>query len=118
MKIARILLFLGVSVGFFVFACGCEETGQAGDRQARLIANENLQLHKEIESLNDEVQNQKELLAKCEKEKAAIAAAGRSRKFDEAVSEMLEKSSKKVGELIKENMELREKIKTLGGQVE
>ena len=118
MKIARIILFLGVSAGLFVFACGCEESGQASNSQTRLIADENMQLHKEIESLNNEIQNQKELLATCEKQKDAIVASGESRQFDKAVMEMFEKSSKKVTELTKENMELREKIKTFDGQVE
>ncbi len=110
---ATTILVLSISLGLFVLICGCEESGQAGDRQARLIANENMQLQEQIKSLNKEIQKQKELLATCQEAKKAIAASEGSRKFDEGVIELLEKSNKKVAELTKENMELKERIKEL-----
>ena len=51
---------------------GCEESSQYEIKQARRTVQENIELKQQIESLKQEVQKQKDLLAKSEKEKQDV----------------------------------------------
>jgi hypothetical protein len=69
----RQVLLKGLAVLLFTnvisLIAGCEEANQSDVRKHRLIATENRQLQAELQRRDKEIQNQKDQLAKCEKEK-------------------------------------------------
>ena len=111
--IATTLPCLILAAGLSILVSGCNEADQSGNRRARLVGSENLQLKKQVKSLNEETKTQKGLLAECEKEKAAIKKLA-----DDAAISMLTMSlntNKKNEALTKENEQLKAQIEKLKG---
>ena len=102
-----------------IFACffttGCEESNQSEIKQARLTVQENLEQKEQIESLENQIQGQKDLLTKVEKEKADILS--QSGETTIKMMKNLAESSRKNDELAKENQQLKERIKQLEKQL-
>ena len=112
-----------VAVGFmfgFMLIAGCEEeennasASTSDAKRSRLIAIENAQLKQQIEEMKiaraKEIKRQKELLGRCEKEKAA-----REEMSSKGVEEYMKDL---IGPLAEENQKLKEEINTLKAQLE
>ena len=100
-----------VLVALVLFSGSCRESDSISTKRAQLIANENMELKNQAKSLKQEINKQKKLLAKCEKEKLNIQAEAGEMHMPlfEAISEMgRELEDKKA-----ENKELKEKIAEL-----
>ena len=72
----RVLSILCVALlsALLVAAAGCEESQrpQTGDKKARLVFSENSSLKQQINSLQQQLQQQKDLVAGCQQEKVRI----------------------------------------------
>ena len=115
MKIANssTLLFTILLIAFVSLA-GCEDSVQTDTTQARLVANENLQLKDQLKECNDQIQAQKEVTEQCELEKGE-----QSRQSGESMRKllvMLAESETKLKECRAENAALKEQIKPLESQ--
>jgi len=69
------MLILTILLGIFTLALGCEESKTEkltgiDARRAKLVGNENLRLRKQIDTLKDQIQEQKDLVIQCEKQQA------------------------------------------------
>ncbi len=108
--IATVLLFLGA--GTVITLSGCrEESGGATLRRARLVGNENIELKKEIELRDKEIERQKQLVEQCR----AQSAKDNELSGDNTIKMLkhLAESAKQVDSLTTENTQLKEKIKEL-----
>ena len=92
-----------------VFLAGCEEASESEIRRAKLVGNENIQLKKQLELKDKEIQELKEMLAKGEEEKALAI---------EQSSNANLKVLKVLAETSKENDSLKEEILSLKAQIE
>lgn len=90
---------------------GCEQSNQTLIKQARLTVQENIELKQQIESLKEEIQKQKDLLLKSEKEKAEIAEQAGDSTLK--VMQILVETAKENEELTKQIVLLKNKIKEL-----
>ena len=86
------------------FITSCKESDNADNRRARLVANENIELKKQLELKEKEIQKQKRLLAQSEEDRVKEA---------EQVSDSLIKLMQQLATIGEENKQLTEKIKEL-----
>jgi hypothetical protein len=118
---AHKMLIVAVGIIFSIMLiAGCEEeetnasTSTSDAKRSRLIAIENAQLKKQIEEMKRanarEINRQKTLLGKCEKEKADLEKMS-STGVESYMKDMLEP-------LAEENSKLQEEIKALKAQLE
>lgn len=108
--IATVLLVLGA--GTVITLSGCrEESGDTSLRRARLVGNENIELKKEIQLRDKEIERQKQLVVQCRADwsKDKDTSGNNTIKMLKHLSE----SGKKVDALTAENAQLKEKIKEL-----
>ena len=91
-----------------IISAGCEQSNQLQIKQARLTVQENIELKQQIESLKEEIQKQKDLLVKSEKEKAEII---------EQTGDSTLKIMKILAETGKENEQLSEQIAQLKNKI-
>ena len=104
------MVVMAVGIVALMLIAGCEEEqNSAGAKKSRLIANENMQLKKELEQHNKEIERQKELFAKCQQEKKAL-----EEQSTKDIGQMMDSIVKDVSE---ENTKLRGDIKNLKAQV-
>ncbi len=108
-KLSVLSVFALVALVFFSGAC--RETGSISTKRAQLIANENMELKKQAESLKQEINKQKELLAKCEKEMLKIPAE--SAKTHKLLFDTIGKIGRELEDKATENEELKQKIAEL-----
>ena len=67
MKITIKLALYAIILAIFVIAIGCQEQqSPTTDKRARLVANQNLQLKKQLQEKDREIQRQKDLVIECE----------------------------------------------------
>lgn len=114
-----LIVAVGIVFGIMLIA-GCEEEEKNASasttdvKRSRLIAIENAQLKQQIEEMKKasakEIQRQKELLDKCEREKVALEEMS-SKGVEEYMKDLIEP-------LAEENLKLKEEIKTLKTQLE
>ena len=110
----------GLKASFFcavlsLFLAGCQESNQSEIRRAKLVGNENIQLKKQLELKDKQIQELKELIAKCENEKVlAIDEAGNA---NLKALKMLAEISKEKDTLLEENLKLKAQIKELQSQI-
>lgn len=99
------------------FMAGCEQQNVSNAKQERLIADENMQLKKQLEQKDTELQKQASLLEKCEKEKTFLKDRSR-----EANRDLLEKVMGNISEREKvtrqENESLKLQVEELKKQLE
>jgi hypothetical protein len=86
------------------FITSCKESDNADNRRAKLVANENLELKKQLELKEKEIQKQKRLLAQSEEDRA---------KETEQVGDSLIKLMQQLVTIGEENQQLTAKIKEL-----
>ena len=91
---------------------GCKEQNLSGTKKTRLIAAENIQLRKDLAQRDKEIEEQKELLAKCKQEKKQ----GQKAFID--LSTTASQNFEKIAELGKENKNLKEQIENLKKQTQ
>jgi len=97
-----------------LFSGSCRESGSISNRKARLIANENMELKNQVKSLEQEINKQKELLAKCEKEKLDIQTeATEAVEMNIPLFEVISEIERELNNKAAENKELNEKIAEL-----
>lgn len=80
-------------------------------RQARLVANENLELKEELKDRDEKIKNHERLLAECEQKISATEEA--VHKSSVELLELMMVEVKKSTKLAKENEELKARIKEL-----
>ena len=98
---AMVLAVLLVNLPFIT---SCEESGNTDNRRARLVANENIKLKKQLELKNLEIQKQKRLLAQSKEDRIKEA---------EQVSDSIVKLMQQLVTIGEENQQLKAKIKEL-----
>jgi len=112
------ILAIGVAI---VSSAGCQEQGLSSEKKSRLIAAENVQLKKEIEQhdkeieklkkLHDEeIERQEELLTRCLQEKESW-----KQKAQQNIKEQVDSV---LAAVVDDNAKLREEIKNLKAQIE
>lgn len=119
---------LAAGVVAIVLIAGCEEQQLSSTKMARIVAAENIQLKKqlqqrdsEIEKLKEqhdnELRKQEELLAKCRKEKKALEEqlAG---KFEDQINEFFKTVAEESEKLDEENRKLKAQIEKLKTKLE
>jgi len=89
---------------------GCEEENLSNTKKSRLIAAENLELKKELQQGDRQTEQQKELLEKCQQEKKALQY-----RLNKELKEQVEGVFSHV---IKENQNLKARIKELETELE
>lgn len=104
----KAILCCGVLALFFV---GCEKSSESEIRRAKLVGSENIQLKKQLELKEKEIQEQKDLLAKYQSDTVkAIDEAGDA---NLKVLQMLAETSKKNEALHEENLRLKAQLEEL-----
>ena len=108
-KLSALPVFVLVALVLFSGSCG--EPDSISTKKAQLIANENMELRNQAESLKQEINKQKALLAKCESEKLNIQAGAveMNTPLLEAISEI----GQELNDEKAKNKELNEKIVAL-----
>ncbi|AQT69399.1 hypothetical protein STSP2_02588 [Anaerohalosphaera lusitana] len=103
------IFFPLIIIGICLSLTGCQDQTQSiSERQARLVASQNMQLKAQLEQKDAEIANLQEELEDCrgqiaKMEEASAAAAGN-------MMEMIKSSTES---LTKQNIELRAKVKEL-----
>ena len=95
-------VILVVGIVFVVMSiAGCQEQNPSATRMSKLIALENKQLKKQLETCGEEVENQKALLDKCQQEKQVLVKQSQ-KNFENLLAplltELVEKGKKLHGE--------------------
>jgi len=97
---------------------GCEEEENLSNpKKSRLIAAENMQLKKDLERRDKEIERQKELLEKCLQEKNTWKEKARQN-IQEQVDSIFTAVMEKNKELRKENESLKAQIEKLKAELE
>ena len=105
---ARRTLILLVSVIFVAtLIAGCQEEGISDDavRKSKLIASENVQLKKQLETCQSELEKQKVLIEKYKQQKGAPAVD-----LSEMMGGMMQKLAEQNRMLIDENESLKQQL--------
>ncbi len=124
MKGKSILTILAATFGCFcVFAMigGCDRTN---DKRCRLMTDENMQMKKDIERLNKElelrdedIKKQKEQIESCLKDKKSIEEVSQQIGGNASQQAFSEDANDIVGLLIEENTALKEELEKLKSQI-
>ena len=112
----RTVLFLIVVVIGMGLLCGCEEEGLSGTKRDRLVALENVELKEELKERENEIAEQKELLAGCIEEKEALEKLNRQN-IEIIMGDLFESVGKENARILKENQELKAQVAELEGQL-
>ena len=106
------IIVLAVSIMIVLLIVGCEEQNLSNPKKARLVADENIRLQKQLEQRDDEIEKQRELLEKCLQEKNALEKMAHENiqgMRDNAFKGLIEESKK----LRQENEQLKARIAQL-----
>jgi cell division protein FtsB len=102
-----------IASGMFLFA-GCQESDASQIRRARLVANENIQLKKQLQEKDQQIEELKKQIEQIETESAeAIEKSGEA---SGKTLRLLLESEKSNEALILENERLKEEIEKLKAQ--
>jgi hypothetical protein len=112
----RTVLSLIVVVIAMGLLWGCEKEGLSGARKDRLIALENMELKKELKEREDEIAEQKELLAGCIEEKEAFEKL-RKQNIESIIGDLFESLTEENMRLVEENQELTARMAELEEQL-
>lgn len=119
-KSGQAILILLVVVFSVMLVTGCEEEA-SNDRMAKLIANENRQLKKQLEQRDEEMQRQKQRLEKeIEKQTQQLEKCEKAKKVLEqrSAEELDQKVQSVLVVIINQNAELRKEIAALKQELE
>jgi hypothetical protein len=112
----RTVLFLIVVVMGMGLLCGCEEEGLSGAKKDRLVALENMELKETLKERENEITEQKELLAGCIEEKEALEELNRQN-IEIIMGDLFKKVGEGNARLLKENEELKARVAELEEQL-
>ena len=105
-----LVLAVGIALVIMLIA-GCEEEQRiSSTKRSRLIAQENMQLKKDLDNRNRKIEKQKELLDECMQEKKVLQKESK-RNIQEQVKGVFDA-------VFEENIKLREENKKLKAQIE
>ena len=107
-----------ITVCLIILFAGCQQSSQIsefGDRQAELIAAENRKLKKQIDQLNHNLSNQKQLVRQCLQEKKQQALD--MQQSNKQLVEMTFKDLEENLNLKQKNEQLRNKVEALESSV-
>ena len=107
----QIIILTTVSVIAILWGTGCQESDATQIRRARLVANENLQLKKQLKEKDDQIENLKKEIEKIESEMAQKEE--QSGETSLKTLQMLVESEKRAEELAIENRKLKEELEKL-----
>lgn len=117
MKIPGLRAFvLAVGIIFIMLNVGCEKEQIPSEKKARVIAAENMQLKKQFQQYEKELEKQKGLLAKCQEEKKGLER-NLGGEFDDQLNEIFKSLEEETGELRIENENLKLQIEKLKAEV-
>ena len=105
----KVFILTAIAVLVFMSIAGCDQQS-APNKKSRLLAAENMQLKKDLQQRDKELQEQKLLLEKCLADNKAL-----KKKSIESMKDLLDKTFKKSGD---EAKKLREENKNLKLQIE
>ena len=108
--IAAVLLFLGTATVISLSGCR-QESGKMSLRKARLVGNENIELKKQLELRDKEIERQKQLVVQCRTEQVKDKELSGDNTLK--ILQHLSESATQVTALTAENAKLKEKIKEL-----
>ena len=100
-----------VLVGGVFFVGGCEESESSGSKQARLVAAKNLELEKQVQTLEEDVAKQEGLVAQCEKEKVELAQ--KAAQIEPNLQLIFGEMAQKMQTVEAENAQLKEELAKL-----
>lgn len=110
-KLMSAACLLIVLVGIAITA-GCEEKVQiVSDRHARLVGDENLQLRKQLNARDREIEKLNGQLDKCKKSLATVGQ--QAGKVNIAIMEKLAEQGPAIETLTNENIRLKKRVKEL-----
>jgi len=119
--VKRPVLFLVLAAAAtFVTAfsiAGCQQAEQAGSKKSRLIAAENIELKKKLNSCNDTLALKKKQLEECILERDEYKGLS-DEKTGELLESIMEPFAGEIKKLEKENKALKSEIRALKSQVE
>jgi hypothetical protein len=109
----RVLSVLCVAIlsASVVLAAGCEESQQTSDKKARLVFIENSELKEQAKSLQQQLQQQKDLVAACQQEKVSLKAGAST--IEPTLLKIFDEMAKKHQALTAENKRLKGQIAEL-----
>jgi len=105
------VLCVAILSALVVLTGGCDEsqqaprTGKSGDKRARLVSIENSNLKEQAKSLQQQLQQQKDMVAGCEQEKVNIAA--QSQKIEPTLLKIFDGLAETHRTLTAENSQLK-----------
>jgi len=112
-----ILAIIAVIVPCLVFVTGCEEQQPIKDKRVRLVANQNLELKKQLLEKDAEIERQKGLVADCQNAKEEQKLAhDRSAEGMLNIMKSISQQATQVEQLTAENEQLKAKIAELEGK--
>jgi hypothetical protein len=109
--VQKVFILTAIAVLVFMSIAGCDQQG-AANKKSRLIATENMQLKKDLQQRDKELQEQKLLLEKCLAEKRTLKKRSLDDTkdlFDKTFNKIVEKTKK----LHEENKNLKLQIEEL-----
>jgi len=134
--ITKSMVTLAVLTAFVTGIWGCEEPNLTDTNRARLMAGENFELQKQLKLRNSQIREQKDLLSRCEDEKAKLqqqlgdVSAQRTRQIAQPVSKeqmesadtaidalrIVAETNKEIERLTAENRKLKAGLQQLQSQ--
>jgi len=105
----KTIVLVTVLMIIILINAGCQEQKIVGDRKARAIAAENLELKKQLAAKDKEIENLKRAVANREVDKQAVS---------KAVKAELDKVNADIFEMFENNIKLEEENKALKKQIE
>ncbi|MBN1457408.1 MAG: hypothetical protein JW912_06125 [Sedimentisphaerales bacterium] len=118
MKKQIILAIIAVILPSFVLVTGCEEQQSTiKDKRVRLIANQNLELKKQLQEKDREIDRQKELVADCQ-----AAKEQQKQTYDRSTEGLFQivrsvsQQTEQIKQLTDENEQLKAEIAKLKGE--
>ena len=114
----QIILAIVVILPCFVLVTGCEEQQSTiKDKRVRLVANQNLELKKQLQEKDKEIERQKGLVADCQAEKEKqMQAHSRSAEGMFSIMKSVSEQANQIKQLTAENEQLKAKIAELEGK--
>lgn len=108
-KIKIITILVTVTLFCILLTAGCEEEQTPGMKQSKLIAEQNMQLKKQLEQKDIEITKLKQQLNQCEIDKVKMQRQQR---------EEINSVGEGVIEIFEENVKLKEEVEQLKNQLE
>ena len=111
-KSTQTALILAVSIVAIMLTTGCAEQNLSSTKKTRLIASDNIQLKKQLQQCNKEIEKQKKLLDECLQAKKSLQQDSQ-KDIENLVANIFEGVAKENTNLRDENEKLKAQIEKL-----